>query len=403
MESLILRKIECVKSELGTRVNYIYDAPVSFTNFIKGEDIYVEYPFDMKDVPQSILAIPFVGIAATVSLLLGLNIQVDELDEVFFDSLKRIEQLYIKMYNNPRLQLNIKADKLIKNVYTPERKSLFFTGGVDATGALVEVINENPILINIWGGDIRLTDHKSHAALKEYLDQFSADTGLQYYFVKTNARETFKENELGTLCNDFFKRSINHGWWASIAHIISMASASAPLMYLNKVGVNYIGSSYDASIKTFDANNYEMVKNLRFSSASFKLVQSDIDRNAKIQGIMEYRKKSGIPFELKVCWNRIEGKNCCHCEKCYRTIMNIYSNHGDPKQFGFNIDKETIKEIHRFLQTHIVSTAFWVPIQDAFKKDKDFWKNDADLSWMLSIHLNSAGAYLHRFHDKISR
>lgn len=30
--------------------------------------------------------------------------------------------------------------------------------------------------------------------------------------------------------------------------------------------------------------------------------------------------------------------NCCKCEKCYRTMMNILSAHGDPNKFGFRYD-----------------------------------------------------------------
>lgn len=402
MEWIVLKEIKLIQTSKGTRVEYDYSVPQVFEKYVKKHPLFVEFFEEIENVPKSILAVPFVGIMSTVTMLLDIGIEVQELDENFYVSLKNVEKVFKHMYPKASMQLKVKSDKLRDCGYEScERNSLFFTGGVDATAALVELNELKPTLINIWGGDLRLTDDDSHVELQNYLDKLTAYLGLEYKFIKTNAREMFEENALGFLCEEKLGHKYNHGWWASIAHIMSMTTAISPWIWKNKIPVHYIGSSYDGKTKIFDSNNNELISALRYASCEFKIVDEFVGRNEKVDKIIAWRKQSKAPIELKVCWQRTAGRNCSSCEKCYRTIMNIIVNWDDPNEYGFVVDRKTLKRIKLFLENNTVSTAFWNPICLKFKEEKAYWCNIDDISWILDIKINSFFVYVKKIRRKI--
>lgn len=405
MEHLTLKKIRLEPSSMGTKVLYDYDAPESLTKYIKGSPLFVEFPGDVRSVAEAILTIPFVGIMLTVTMLLDIEIRVPSLDKAFHNSLKEVEAVFQNMYPKAGIQCRVKVPQLISNVQSAGGTtdcSLFFTGGVDATSALVELAEKKPLLINIWGGDLRLTDDASHEELERYLDRLTAHLGLHYCFIKTNAREMFEENSLGFLCEKLLGHERNHGWWASIAHILSMSSTIAPWLWHKGISIHYIGSSYDPATKTFDANNGMLIEALTYMECRFVSVDARINRNEKATKIVTYRETTQAPIELKVCWNRTAGVNCSACEKCYRTILNIMSNHGDPNQYGFTVNSNTIKQMQQFVRTNTVSSAFWLPIQKAMVAEREFWTG-SEMEWFLDAKLNSVGVYLQKIRKKLQR
>ena len=269
------------------------------------------------------------------------------------------------------------------------RKSLFFTGGVDATSALVEKFAEKPLLINIWGGDVSTQDLSSHMELEEYFNKISNEMNLQYVFIKSNCREIFNESKVTKMLATKLPPWHNHGWWASIAHILSMSTLVAPLSYEKNIGINYIASSYDAKDKTFDANNNVMLSAIRFGECKLEPVESNLERTKKIKKIIDFSSAYNVPLDLKVCWYRKAGKNCSHCEKCYRTILEILAEHGDPNDFGFSVTEDTYKGINEYLKNNYVNPSFWKPIQDAYRNERDYWTGRPDMSWILDAKLNS--------------
>ena len=397
MEYIRLEKI----SVEGNLINYFYSTPPEFNKYLKSLNnaLFVEYPadVDLKQVPEGVLAIPFVGCMLSVSMLLNMGIEVPVLDETFFNCLPDIKKTYKKMYPYLNLSFNVVAHKITNCQYAPEdTKSLFFTGGVDATSALVEVADEHPLLINIWGGDISTQDTASHAELEHYFDKISHAMNTRYVFIKSNCREMFNEAKVTKMCALKILPWQNHGWWASIAHILSMASLVAPIAYWQKIGVHYIASSYDARRKTFDANNDAMLSAIRFGSCQLIPVDSLLERNGKAEKIIAFSAKRHVPFELKVCWYRKAGKNCSQCEKCYRTILEICANHGDPNEFGFNVTADTYRNIKEYLKHHYINKGFWTPIQMQFRKEKEFWKKDPDIAWILDCKFNRPQAVFNR-------
>ena len=117
MEKVILEEISLSSTELGTRVDYKYKAPEILQKYIKGEPLFVEFPCDMKSVPLSILSIPFVGIMATVTMLLNVEIYVPVLEKGFMDCMTKLNKVYAKMYPDSGLKIDVFADNVAKQKF----------------------------------------------------------------------------------------------------------------------------------------------------------------------------------------------------------------------------------------------------------------------------------------------
>lgn len=403
MDWITLNKIELKSTAMGTKVCYDYNISDAMKQYICGNhSLFVEYPGNLSNVPDAVLAIPFVGVMLTVTMLLDIGIKVPVLDQQFHDSIRNMEQVFQNMYPKAKLQAAVIPGRTEVCTFTPSGKSsLFFTGGVDATSALAELAEEKPVLINIWGGDLRLTDDASHVELEAYLNRLTNHIGTDYCFIKTNAREMFEETKLGHLCEKLLGHRFNHGWWASVAHILSMTATIAPFVWQQQIGMHFIGSSYDGKTKTFDSNNEDLIAAIRYAACDFRMVDSSLGRNEKVGKIIRYRNITDAPLQLKVCWQRTAGVNCSACEKCYRTIMNILANRGDPNNYGFSVDADTLKQIQAYLHTNPVSSAFWFPIQHAFLAERDFWESVPEVSWILKARINSPAVYLRKLKRKL--
>lgn len=259
---------------IGSRCEFEFEYPKEFEAYIedKSQKLYFKLPpsYNPESIPMGILAVPFVGSVLCVSMLCGIGIKVPALDKTFYESISSIEEAFNKMYPYTHFRLHVEADEVIDCNYVAESSpTVFFTGGVDATSALIEIIDKKPTLVNIWGGDLLLSDTSGREALENYISTIASQIGLKYIITESNCRRFFNEQKIETLLRKQIRQEDNHGWWASIAHILSMTSAIAPLLYQNRVGVHYIGSSYPAASEGFDANNVDMVNAIKIAGCHF--------------------------------------------------------------------------------------------------------------------------------------
>lgn len=111
MDTLYLTGIQRSATQMGTRVDYQYDAPDRLKAYIKGDPLFVEFPCDMGSVPDEILAIPFVGIMATATMLLDVEIKVPSLEKNFLQSMDQVARVYENMYPQAGLNLAVCAEE----------------------------------------------------------------------------------------------------------------------------------------------------------------------------------------------------------------------------------------------------------------------------------------------------
>ena len=108
-ERIILKNINVEKKKCWWKVRYDYHAPDRFKKYIKGENyLFVEFPATENEViPEGILAIPFVGVMLTATMLMGIEIEVKELDEIFNKNLKNIEYSFQEMYHTRKIKIDV--------------------------------------------------------------------------------------------------------------------------------------------------------------------------------------------------------------------------------------------------------------------------------------------------------
>lgn len=297
----------------------------------------------------------------------------------------------------PKLKSNFSLKcKKCTNVLTDESEntSLFFTGGLDATSALTEVKDSKPLLINIWGGDVFLNDYSTHDALDKYMNELCKEMGNSYCFLKSNCRTLIKEGSLDAHIRQFVRRSYYHGYWASVGHIVVMTAVIAPLLYMKKINRHYIGSTYKEKSGGFDGNSEMMACAIRFFGCENVLIDSDLTRNDKARKVVEFKRKSGLPIKLNVCWYRKDGINCSKCEKCCRTMMNIILGGGNPNEFGFKFDNETSMSMKNYLSAKEVNKDFWKQIKKDFCADSSLSKKYPAMRWMNTIKINPLRIYV---------
>ncbi|QFJ56303.1 hypothetical protein [Pseudobutyrivibrio xylanivorans] len=397
METIVLKKIIVN----GNRAEYETEYPQAVKQVLRFEkNFFIEMPegYNLEEVPESVLTITYVGAMLGIAMVFDCDIKVNSIDKEYYEDIKELLEVYRGMYPRLACNVNIIANNIEQNGRADgDTASLFFTGGVDATSAMIEVEKTHPILVNIWGGDVPFDDVNYHEHFVNYLNKLKDNTDVaDYCFIKSNCRILVNEPIIDKLYRKKIDRVDYHGYWSSIAHIVAMSAIMAPLVYFKGIKTHYIGSSYKADSGAFrgDGNSVDIISKIHYLGCKFEASDSDITRVEKAKKIVDYQKaKNSELLNLRVCWYRKGEKNCSNCEKCYRTIMEIASNGGNPNEFGFDVDDAKYDEIKKYLETTVVKKPFWEATKDNFKlyKNDNLW--DKKLEWMCNIKINSLKAY----------
>lgn len=386
MNYIKLREINLTDSYT---VLFSYSISTDLKRFFTEKPFFIEYPKSINDVPKSILAIPFVCNVLPIIWLTDSLLELDELDEFFFESIAEFKKGYINMYPKAEFKGEIKVKRIVKNSYATNNKvAMFFSGGLDSVSTLISHLNENPILLSIWGSDISYDNESGwnlvHSAINEASEEFSLDE----YVIKSTFREFDREQEL----TREFSKYLGDGWWHGVKHGIGLLGNAAPLLYIMKISTVYIASSFSpkygfntcASDPTID--NY-----VKFSGCSVVHDGYEYSRQDKINRIVSFSRLHHKKIQLHVCWESQQGSNCCRCEKCVRTIAGLWAEGEDPVDYGFeNIDLGIAYSYSIIFEkansSYLVKT-FYPEIQEAANKNKKELKKSKYykyLKWILT-------------------
>lgn len=404
MNNVVLDKIIVEKN----RVEYEYTASGLVKEYLNlDEKFFIEYSIDILDVPKSILVIPFLCNMLPISWVCDAEIRVNEIDKDFFDSIKDFKQGYVNMYPEINFKGTLIADNIVDNSYIPiEKTAAFFSGGVDAFSTLISHVKEKPVLVTLWGSDIKLTDIKGWNIVKKHAIETAKEFNTDNLFIKTSFRLFLKEENLGNLV---YKKAGDY-WWHGFQHGIGIISHVAPYVYKNKLSKVYIASSFPIE----EIGNVKIASDPTIDNfvkiASCKTIHDgcEFNRQDKLHNIINFKKNNNKNFELRVCWESEGGKNCCSCEKCYRTIYGIIAEGEDPKSLGFNIKDISKIEMDMKYKISLYSSREWKDIQKNFyKKKEEFFYRD-EYKWIYKINFdnitnNSRKKFLNRFINKVKK
>ena len=369
-------------------LEYGFSVSLDLKRYFSGKPLIIEYPDSIERVPKSVLAIPFVCNVLPIIWMTDSLLELDEIDKAFYDSIPEFKKGYIQMYPNAEFKGDIKATKIVENSYPDEKKSaMFYSGGLDSASTLISHLDEKPVLLSIWGSDIKYDNKEGwdlvHSAITEASERF----GLEEYVFHSSFREFDNEGEL----DSEFSKVLGDGWWHGVKHGIGLLGNAVPFLYLKKISKLYFASSFSPAYGFHTCASDPSIDNyVKFCSCSVFHDGYEFSRQDKIHNVVDFSKREDNALKLHVCWESQDGNNCCHCEKCYRTICGIWAEGEDPLDYGFFDIEEKLRYSQECVITagrssYLVPT-FYPEIQNVAKNNFEQLKTSKyykDLKWVL--------------------
>ncbi len=395
--------VSSVQAE-GHKIKVRFSLEGSIQQYFKGERaMAIEYSESVESVPYGIAVIPFVANVLPVCWLSDAELVVDELDRDFYESIPEIKHGYIFMYRRLRFKGHVACGRIAD--YSGERRTagkdngmqddrnfrketgaaVLFSGGVDAFATLFAHIEERPVLVTLHGADVKLNDDEGWANVVHHVKETARNLNLPTpVLIRTNFREIIRESEL----NKLVLPKGRDNWWHGFQHGIGISSHAAPVGYKKGLHVVYMASSFTVDYTGPCASDPNIEGHLRFCGCRIFHDRYSFSRQDKIRLIVQKREELKSPIQLRVCWISTGGKNCCRCEKCFRTMAGILAEGGKPEEYGFGSMDEFVrngyKTIIRPYSLCSITKYSWDIIRAACSRNGVFEKHP-ELSWLRTL------------------
>lgn len=343
MNEIVLERID----KDGCTISYDFSVSLELRRFFSGERFVIDYPINVSDVPDAVAAVPFVCNVLPIIWLTNSTLYLPELDQDFYECIPYVKAGYEKLFPESAFLGKVVPNKVVTSEKpTNGGSAAFFSGGLDATQTLISHIDEKPHLISIWGADIRYDNKEGwdivHQGIVETTEKFS----LPDVVIRSSFREFDRE---GVLHHEFAPQ-LKDGWWHGVKHGLAILGHAAPYVYLKKLSTVYIASSNcpaDGMVRCASSpytDNY-----VRFAGCKVIHDGYEYSRQDKAGNVVAFCRETGNMLKLHACWESQTGSNCCRCEKCYRTMVAIIAEGGDPEKYGFDSAIETIQDMRHYL------------------------------------------------------
>jgi len=361
-------KIESVTVEKN-KIKFNYTLEGEWQKYLRSDKLFfAEYDIDIKNVPKSILYIPFICNILPMAWVYDLEIEVDEIDEDFYNNIEKIKRGYQDMFPALPMKGNFKVGKIIKNKQKTKGAGTLFSGGVDAFNTLFQHMDEKPVLITVWGSDVKLDNEKAWNKVKKHCVDTANSFGLINSFIKCNFREFLNYDNLSR----HVYKIVHDEWWHSFQHGIGLLSQAAPIAYTLKLKNIYIASSYvpEDKGKYTCASDPTIDNHVHFASCDCIHDGYEFSRQDKIRNICNFLEENkNKKIKIRVCWESTAGENCCMCEKCTRTMLAIIAEKKNPENFGFNKKLEDIENIDKNIIKYAKYGVLYPCIQQKLKEN----------------------------------
>lgn len=385
----------------GSRITCRYQLSGEWRScFMPGSVFEITYPFSVEDVPESIRIIPFLAQVLPASWVCDAEIHVPECDADFFNCLESVKTGYRNMYPMLSFGGKLTADRLVSNT-SPEpngRPLACFSGGVDATSTVLTHLTEKPLLVSLWGSDVPWKDEEGWQPVEELTRHNAQELGLDAVTIRTSFRDLLSQKNLGNRV-----KSSGDNWWHGFQHGLGILGHLAPVAWKTGADTVYIASSYVAGDAVTCASDPTIDNHVRFCGARAVHDGYELCRQQKVRKIVTWTSESGKPVPLHVCWEKRGGDNCCHCEKCWRTMLALYAEGADPRDFGFSLFNgfgclsEDLEADYRRFTPRL--EANYRPIQECLRNRMEENTLPQDLSWLYHANLSELENGKKRLHN----
>lgn len=343
MYNIILDSIE-VKRNV---VLYNFSCSKELEAMFRTRQMFLEYQEDMSAVPQSILSIPFIASILGVAWLENANIYVDELDRTYYYALREVREAYRDMYDQAKLKGRVVPCRIVENrIETSKESLLSFGGGVDAHCSYLRNRDSVSRIMNIqgWFQSVDGVDEAADAD-RNHCHDVASRMNLSFDYVRSNFARVVNSK----VFNGKYQKLLGDTWWHGLQHSMAFISIAIPLAFKHGISNIIIASSCAKGRIKPCASFITTDSAFRFAETGVVLHDAfELSRQQKMGVIVTYQKISGLPYPLKVC--SFNDCNCCECEKCFRTIIEIIAEGGRIQDFGFPIQtpqKEYFEDVMR--------------------------------------------------------
>lgn len=372
-----------------------FDCSLGLKKYFSTFQFSVSYSEDMSDVPPSLAVIPLISNLLPLVWLTDSVLQVECLDEAFYNSIQNFKEGYKAMYPHMHFNGQVEVRQLIQteNTIPQANVATFFSGGVDAFATLIAHIQEKPTLLTVRGADIALDDQMGWDNVTQHVEATSIELDCNFIYIASNFKCFLN---YASLSNLIVKSGDN--WWHGFQHGIGLLGLAAPIAYKKGFTTIYIASSYTAADHVTCASHPSIDNCVKYASCQIKHDQYECTRQNKVTHICDFVRNSGKNINLRVCWESRGGKNCGVCEKCLRTIYAILAEGENPEEMGFPEVSERYKEMKEIIQKRIIfnfiSIPYWQDIQKRFIENKNLIPYNAELDWIYTFDFPNANRTL---------
>lgn len=350
--------------------------------FNPAAEFFIEYSEDISRTPKDIAVIPFLCNVLPIAWVLDAEVVVPELNNNFYEHLPQIKHGYADMYPRINFGGRLTVGELVRRDYQVGNKTAaFFSGGAASFDTLIAHAEEHPTLITLLGSDIKLTDREGWQRVSKHAQETAQQFHCKNLFVASSFRLFLREGVLSRLVMPLS----NDGWWHGFQHGIGIISHAAPYAYLHRLKKIYIASSFSRKYKFTCASDPTIDNYLRIGKCVTVHDGYDFGRQDKLRRICDFTRRTGEKINLRVCWQSSGGKNCCACEKCYRTICGILAEGENPAEFGFTA--YSFEQMRRdFQKPGFISNIvikLWQNIQARFRERPE--NLPRNLNWLMEL------------------
>lgn len=382
------------------RIEYKYELSGEWAEaFNLEKSLFVEYSRNISKVPESIAVIPLICNILPISWVYDAEIYLESCDESFLKSIPEFKKGYMEMYPKMDFRGEIHVNKPETNHYSGDKgAAAFFSGGADAFNTLVMHAEEKPVLLTVWGADVKLDDVSGWKNVSEHLEITAKEFDTDYVTIKSGFRGFINPFTLN-------KKVIESGdnWWHGFQHGIGIIGHAAPVCYAMNKTVVYFASSFTSAEKgkVTCASDPTIDNYVKFGDSHVVHDGYEFDRQDKLHNIAEYSKRTGTRIPLRVCWQSAGGKNCCQCEKCWRTILEIIAEGEEPKNYDMNYTQTQLKNFHKLFydKKNIPDyrrDSVYLKTQQTMRKNVKCYELPEEIQWFYKMDIKKLGHHPYR-------
>ncbi len=361
-------------------IRYEFTVSESLRPFFSDQPFWIEYSCDIEQVPRAIAAVPFVSCVLPIVWLTDAKLFLDELDKDFYECIEFVKNGYETMYPESSFKGGVCVGNVVQSLQKGNKAvAMLYSAGLDSINTLYMHQKERPLLVSLWGSDIRYDNNEGWMQLQSAITEATERFKLSEATIHSTFREFDSEKEL----SHTFSETLRDGWWHGVKHGLALLGHVAPLAYVFRLEKLYIASSHcreDGPVRC--ASNPLIDNHVRFAGCQVIHDGFEFSRQDKVKNIIDYSERNNDYLPMHVCWETQTGQNCCHCEKCYRTIAGILVENGNPAQYGFNGFEKYLDDMVSIVSTKKdgILQRQWTKIQNRLHINKQrivktpYWK-----------------------------